>query len=403
MSSRHTNAGASIASPSDSAPLSRIHRPELESLRGIAMLLVFWFHVDAYVQPVLPPNRLPVGFWHTWVRAGHSGVDLFFILSSFLLSLPFLEELAGGPHVDVARYARRRILRIGPAYWVAVFVATLACARGVTDLIKAIPHLFFVGIFSMDGVMFPYSAVWWSLSTEVQLYAALPVIAWWRRPGWRGRAAICLLVGLLASHVLIILGRLPVWRIGMSVLSAQNSILGRGPTFLVGIAAAEIYRRHGAAIARSLASSRFWRSGGSDLALWGAVLALWPFLQWATGGQHGSWGLPRYQAWHTLVGGLWAIVLLILMLAPLRSKRLVVNPFLDWCGKISYSVYLVHAPFMLLGLNQARGWLGLRGGGWSPAMTATVAVLTVGCFALSALTYRFIELPFLRRKETWSR
>jgi peptidoglycan/LPS O-acetylase OafA/YrhL len=90
--------------------------PELESVRGIAILLVFAFHVDGFVRfpfSVAPSVPLSLAFVH----AGFTGVDLFFVLSAFLLSLPFLAEGAGGRRVVVREYALRRALRILPLYY----------------------------------------------------------------------------------------------------------------------------------------------------------------------------------------------------------------------------------------------------------------------------------------------
>ncbi len=67
----------------------------LESLRGLAILLVFWFHVEGvvYIPYGRPNTALP---FQSLVRAGHTGVSLFFVLSAFLLSLPILPESRGG-------------------------------------------------------------------------------------------------------------------------------------------------------------------------------------------------------------------------------------------------------------------------------------------------------------------
>ena len=92
--------------------------PELESLRGLAMLLVFLFHLDSIVRgPSRPASHATVSPLLAYIQAGHSGVNLFFVLSAFLLSLPFLSQAAGGRVVSVRRYAGRRALRILPLYY----------------------------------------------------------------------------------------------------------------------------------------------------------------------------------------------------------------------------------------------------------------------------------------------
>ena len=108
--------------------------PELESLRGLAILLVFWFHVEGILfMPYARPNAVGVPY-QALVRAGHTGVSLFFVLSAFLLSLPFWREPRGGPYQSIARYASRRALRILPLYWFAVAVGTVVTAGSLADL-----------------------------------------------------------------------------------------------------------------------------------------------------------------------------------------------------------------------------------------------------------------------------
>lgn len=372
---------------------------ELESLRGIAMLMVFWFHVDAFVVPVMPAGSPPVGFLRGWIRSGHAGVDLFFVLSAFLLALPFLDEAAGGGPVDLARYARRRALRILPAYWAAVLVGTIACAERPESLLLAIPYGLFLGPFLPPAAaLFPYSAVWWSLWTEFQFYLVLPFVGAWRRSrGWRVASGL-VLGGLVLAHLAFLAGVLPVHRIGLPYWSARDSLIARLPAFVCGILAAELYRRRHRQIRAALAASAFWSRGGADLALLAVVAVLaWEF-RWsanATLAQRGG----AHVSWHSFVGLLWALVVLLLLLAPLRVKRLLVNPLFDRCGTLSYSVYLIHAPFMYLGLRLAGGLSPAWRQGWSWSLVPVVAVLTVLCFAFASATYRWLELPFLRRKE----
>jgi len=101
---------------------ARTYFPELESLRGWAILFVLFYHLDTAIREALSADALPpIGF----VRAGHAGVGLFFVLSGFLLSLPFLTEAAGGRRVDRRRYVIRRAIRILPLYYAAVVAAAV--------------------------------------------------------------------------------------------------------------------------------------------------------------------------------------------------------------------------------------------------------------------------------------
>ena len=74
---------------------ARSYSPELESLRGVACLLVFLFHASGTVDS----GAQGVGPLRAFVYAGHTGVTLFFVLSAFLLSRPFLAQARGGPRV----------------------------------------------------------------------------------------------------------------------------------------------------------------------------------------------------------------------------------------------------------------------------------------------------------------
>src|SRR5215475_5521828 len=119
--------------------------PELESLRGLAILLVFVFHADGVL---LAPFRSHVGAQSplplAFVWAGHSGVTLFFVLSAFLLSLPFLDEANGGRPVSRPHFYERRALRILPLYVAVVVVGTILTSRTLADLWRGLPYLAFL-------------------------------------------------------------------------------------------------------------------------------------------------------------------------------------------------------------------------------------------------------------------
>ena len=238
--------------------------PELESLRGIAVLLVFTFHVNGFVLYPFPSASDTVSLPMAFVRAGHTGVDLFFLLSAFLLSRPFLDDGLGGKPVRLRDYFARRALRILPLYWTAVLVGTLLSASHPADALRAVPHLLFIsGIPALSAPLAPYGAVWWSLETEVQFYLLLPLLAVFLRTPARRWAGLALLGLYTGAYVIAIRGAVTHWSL-QAQLALWNSVFGRGPLFLCGIAAAAVYRRFGSAWRTALASVAAVRSGGAD-------------------------------------------------------------------------------------------------------------------------------------------
>ena len=371
--------------------------PELESVRGIAVLLVFAFHVEGLVR-FFPPTSNPI--YLAFVRAGHTGVDLFFVLSAFLLSGPFLEDAAGGRRVNLRNFALRRALRILPLYYAAVIAGTVLRASTLGDLRHGLPYLFFLNSFAgIRTPLEPYSGVWWSLATEMQFYVLLPLLPLFlrsRRGRWAGLAVLC---AYAVAYAVVVRGLVRMGSVD-GQMALLTSVFGRGPLFLWGIAAAAFYRRFGDRVRDGWARTRWMRNGGADALLIALVIANAFFLQWLIGiGSIRQMG-ARDQPWHIVNGALWASMILVVLLAPLRTKRLVSNPVLGRLGVLSYSIYILHVPFMKKSLDGLRiAWRGtFPPAGWSPSMVVAVIVLTAACFGLAALTYRFIERPFLARK-----
>lgn len=372
---------------------TRSYIPELESLRGLAILQVLVFHLDGMLRPGLTADvSLPYAF----VRGGLAGVDLFFVLSAFLLSLPFLAEAMGGPRVELRNYFARRALRILPAYWLAVVLGTALAASRPYDLLHGVPDLLFLNSFTHAVPIFPYGATWWSLATEVQFYLALPLLPILLR-GRHGRA-----IGLVALGLYAVLYRaILAGGIFMGSMQGQllllRSVIFLAPVFLVGILAALLYLRHGARIRQALARVAWLRNGGADLVLAVVLLGLGRHLQnvavFAATGQS-----TKYHGSHALSGVLFGLLLLLLLLAPLRTKRLLSNRVLDRLGVLSYSVYLMHVPFLWFTLGACMSRLPRVPPPGNLVTNGVGVLLALGCVACSEITYRFVERPFLVRK-----
>jgi peptidoglycan/LPS O-acetylase OafA/YrhL len=383
--------------PSDAlVGISRGRRyiPEAESVRGIAVVLVAAFHLDNVVRFFTPPPAPTL--INAWMLAGHTGVDLFFLLSGFLLSLPFLAEGLGGRRVSVTTYARRRALRILPLYYVAVVVgAALDAPGGLRD---GLPYLFFLNGFSGRPEPLGYfSGVWWSLATEVQFYVVLPLLLLLRTS--RGRvlgAALMLAYGV--AYVAMVRGSLHAGSIP-GQMALLHSVVGRGPLFLWGIFAAVVYHVWGPTLRTRLAATGWLRLGGADLLLAATLLVEAGLLRW-TVSIGARWMSTQDQPWHIMNGALWAAFLLLLLLFPLASKGLFSNRVLARLGIVSYSIYLIHLPFFAYSLSFARFLLAddERLYRWTTLSLGVAALLCAALYVFSEVSFRFIERPFLLYK-----
>src|SRR4051794_15063251 len=188
------------------APSERTRRTAgLDGLRAVAALSVVSFHAWLY------------GFDHPYAVTRDSAFDkvmfemrlglvFFFVLSGFLLYRAFARAaLSGDGRVDVRRYARRRVARIVPAYWLATLgaIALLWGGRGTPGIrLPAVSDLPLFAVFgqnfSLDTIM-RLNPVTWTLCVEAAFYVLLPLlgaVAW--RLGPRARGAH---VGLVAALI----------------------------------------------------------------------------------------------------------------------------------------------------------------------------------------------------------
>jgi peptidoglycan/LPS O-acetylase OafA/YrhL len=180
----------------------------IEGLRGLALLLVVFFHyavvldgrfADPWIAAVDAVPMLQV-----IVRNGMIGVDLFFLITGFLLVLPWLRHAGEGTPAPSAReFYRRRVRRILPAYYVhllLLFLVFIPLVRGLefwrynpTHLFQNLSaHIFLVHYLSpWTSASVGVNGALWSLSLEAQFYLLLPLLApLFARAPWRTSAAM---------------------------------------------------------------------------------------------------------------------------------------------------------------------------------------------------------------------
>ena len=366
----------------------RFYKPELDVLRFFAFLAVFTRHAlpdraDAF-------GNGNAGAWIASItRAGAFGVDLFFVLSAYLITSLLLREQERFGRLDVRGFYIRRVLRIWPLYF-----AFLALTTFIVPLVLPEQHTTWseIGAFAVLGgnwwcayVAFPKSAIalLWSVSIEEQFYLLWPPIVASLRS--RGLVIACLVMAFLPTIV-----RLGLWQTQGSHMDGRwlwTATPVRLEPIALGILLALIQTD------RRRIESLMLRIG---LALAGliAIVSVSRFTQIIDGSPTPAGATLGYPL--VAVG----CVLIVIAFDGLQLDRLpaVLRVPLIELGKRSYGLYVFH----LLTLSLVREWL-LPGQTSNAGKMGTVVLAFVADVGLSWLSYRWLETPFLRFKERFSR
>lgn len=337
----------------------------LDGIRALAVCAVVWDHM--YVSSA----TLPV------TSRGYLGVDVFFVLSGFLITGLLLREREQKGQISLRNFFLRRTLRIFPLYYSVValvaiyfvFVPGSSAQRGA--YLDELPHHLtytsnWIDLNTMMGIT-------WSLATEEQFYLLWPLLFF-----LFGRKAIALLVPALLFNQAINFGVLDAWfdSIGFPYAALEIMQCTFTPIILGVMLAFALPSLDTSSAMHKFLTARF---SGVALCVLVIVLANWP----------GEFrGLPRL-AFQFVV----ACTIARVVLTP--ASTLV--RFLDWrpiafVGGISYGVYLLHV-LVIHAVDKGLAFAHFHG-------TALRFMLTLlGSIALAALSYRYFELPFLRLKE----
>lgn len=370
---RSVNRISEIA-PSQSKP--RI--PELDGLRGIAILLVLLFH---YVSST-DYGDAPVSLLQKIFAIGWSGVDLFFVLSGFLIG-GILLDVRESPSYFKTFYARR-FYRIVPLYYVwvaAFFVISIFWANPETWRSLPIYLLFLQNSIRIEHDIF--RAAWlgalWSLAVEEQFYLVIPSI-------------IRLISGrklLFALFVAIIFP--PVFRI---LLHAYLPVHPDAPYMLT------VCRADALAMGVLLAfgwrnerwKAAFYRRkmpiylACSLLACAFLYLAIWKPSQYSFAMY--SWGF-------TVVDALFASLLAIAIMVPGSMWAAVCRlPFLSELGRVSYCLYVIHQA-VNLACHELLFHSLPRFDNWASVLASIIAAVL--SYGIAVVSWKFFEHPLLRK------
>jgi peptidoglycan/LPS O-acetylase OafA/YrhL len=309
--------------------------------------------------------------------AGWTGVLVFFVLSGFLLGLPYMAWRRGeAPRPDTSAYLVRRIWRVFPPYYVQLLVLAGLAALGLPllgQLVSAWEWLAHLGMWFHLGPdpVRPLNGVWWTLPVEFGFYLLLPfaaLLALRRTPLMLAGVALAV---ALAYHAL---GWLWLGGAERHLLSAFiGQLPGNLPAFAFGVAGAWWFLA-GRAAPRS---SNALALGGLAL-----LLALVWILPFADAGR-AYWENPGfYYLWRPAAS--LAIALLVFAAAQGAASVAVLGSRpLRYLGDISYSLYLWHLPVIVAVAQWLPAWS--MAPSWALAIAAT--------WMLSHASARWVERP----------
>jgi peptidoglycan/LPS O-acetylase OafA/YrhL len=344
--------------------------PGIDALRALAVLAVFFYHARV-----------------DWMPGGFLGVDVFFVISGYLITSLLLREFRGAGHVALGRFWLRRARRLLPAVGVLIAVTMVAAAIAEPDRISELRgdavaslayfanwHFIFTEQSYFDGFRQPSLFTHlWSLSVEEQFYLFWPLaFATGMKLFGRGRLLLGVLAGALASVALAWVLFDPGGDASRVYYGTDTHAVG----LLAGVALALVW---------SPVELRRRRTGllvGPILDVVGVLALAYVVLSFVHVHDY------DLALWHG--GYLWLAMVTALLLAVLahpaaRLGGLIGSPPVLWLGLRSYSFYLWHWP--VLALTQPGIDVSLPRGVLIPLQLALVLVL-------ADLSYRFVELPF---------
>ena len=355
------------------------NQPGLDGLRAVSVIAVILYHA---------------GF--TWMHGGFLGVEVFFVVSGFLITTLLIEEREKTGRVSLPQFWLRRARRLFPALFavllaVAVWAALLGSAEQTSQMRRDLPWSIFYlanwGTIVGDVPYFqpgdpPLLRHLWSLAVEEQWYVIWPLaFVALAATGWRPTRIAKTLFGLVGFVFVV------TWWIARGGETPLNGLMGwfegdnrvnfmylstvtRSSGLLIGAAAAFVWRPWRSAAATRVPSRRLDLSFGVVIGL----LICCFIAARLTEGYMYPWVLA-------LVSGLSLIAVLIIVHPAAKGARYLFSlPPMVEIGKRSYGLYLWHWPILVIG-GATKGSL--------PRFVVSMAIAAV----LSEVCYRYIETP----------
>ena len=342
------------------------YRPSLDGVRGIAILLVLAVHT----------NHL---FGWSLLKGGSIGVDIFFVLSGFLITCLLLEEWAATGTVNLRHFYVRRCLRLIPAL-ILLLVALLLLSNFLFSPEEAAQTrrtapIALVYLTDFFASLSPETALGalrhtWSLAMEEHFYLLWPpVLLWLLKRGFSKRVLFALTVSLALA---VCFHRALLFQFAASPARTYYGFDTRVDSLLIGCAAA-------------MAVSWGLLRGMSRV----NILAIALIVVFAIGTDFAT---PiMHEGGFTILAATTALLLINLVLTQKGSLHTVLESrLLVWIGRISYGLYLWHYPMFK--------WIKYLSAPWP----VKLALALLATFALASLSFYVFERPLLRLKKRFA-
>ncbi|OYW05734.1 MAG: hypothetical protein B7X11_01685 [Acidobacteria bacterium 37-65-4] len=373
--------------PNHEEPLIRRVMPELDSMRGVAILWVFLYHALFVVGDIAAPGPILKSLF-VLSRSGWLGVDLFFVLSGFLITGILLDSAQRPAGAYFKNFYARRALRILPLYYLGlIFFSVVLWGRGKVSLGFVSLSLVYL---SNLAIVLGYAAapalqVLWSLSVEEHFYLAWPMLV----RAFRRWHLVALLVAVALLEPAVRALGVAVWGVSQTHLSVATWFRLDG--LVMGAALALAVR------APSMTRRRFSRIGTGSILV--AALIFGAGLPFGILSRKVPLGAAlQYSCASLLFAGLLALV--VCAGSGRFSRWVQIRPLMA-AGRISYCMYLVHV-FIIQSFDRAVLTMGSHPGTFLHLPLLSVAVrlllLLLVTILTSELSFRFYERPFLERK-----
>ena len=363
------------------------YRPELDGIRAIAVVAVMLCHtfVIGRGADLLGPGMVP-----PVLNGGLFGVDVFFVLSGFLITSILVQERTVTGRMDLKAFYMRRALRLSPAMVAVLFASLLYLAlfrrsSGMFDATAVLISALYVSNFALifAGLRLGMLTPTWSLSVEEQFYTVWPLTLAFLLKTSRKKVLVTI-VSLSAASMLVraafysaylVSGKLPLFGVANHLLFARADGLMLGA--LVAIVATSGWLPVSP-------NKRLW-----TMLAWGTLLGLLGILGFGPINYNSS----VFYVLYGLTGILSALLITALLVTRTSLTTVLQLGPLVWTGKISYGLYLFHLPVFALFPLALKPLYATDQHPWT-----TMAIAIAVSFGLAAGSYHLVEIRFLKLK-----